>query len=186
MPPANFTKAEDDRFEVLNLVSIVLPGRWWWHAEDLHDPGGAKGAVFRAYEGDYVAEDGNLQELAYLLIADASDDPTEPDITRFEQKDVEEFDRFLEQACRRSMAREGREMIRWMSSHLSETARGMGLITAYIANDQGRERQYMDLRIRVGERNVLICGCFDIQRKDDLAAPIFWAMQDAAQNGQLL
>jgi hypothetical protein len=62
----------------------------------------------------------------------------------------------------------------------------MGLMTAYIANDQGRERQYMDIRIRVGEHNVLICGCFDIQRKDDLAAPIFWAMQDAAQNGRLL
>jgi len=43
----------------------------------------------------------------------------------------------------------------------------------------------MDARIRVGDRNVMIGGCFDIRRKDDLAAPIFWAVQEATQNGRL-
>src|SRR5215470_808384 len=178
-PPVNHGRTGDGRFEILGLISLVLPGTWWWHTEDFNDPGGAKGAIFRCYENDYLAEDGNLQELAYLLVADVSDDPSEPDITRFEQKDVDQFDRFLEQESRRVMAREGRLMIRWMSSHLSVTSRGPGLMTAFVGRDQGRDRQYMDARIRVGDRNVMIGGCFDIRRKDDLAAPIFWAVQEA-------
>jgi hypothetical protein len=187
MVPANVIRVGDGRFEVLGLVSIVVPGpsSCWWHTEDFNDPGGAKGAIFRCYEEGYVAEDGDLQELAYLLVADVSNDPTEPDLTRFVQDDVEAFDRFLEQEIRRLMTRDGRTMIKWMSSHLSETSRGAGLVSAYIARDGGRERQYMDARISVGGRKVVIGGCFDIQRKHDLAAPVFWAVQDAAVNGSL-
>ena len=70
-------------------------------------------------------------------------------------------------------------MIRWMSSHLNRRSSGKVLVTAYIARDQGRERQYIDVRLRVGNCNVVIGGCFDVSRASELAKPIFFALNDA-------
>ena len=68
---------------------------------------------------------------------------------------------------------------RWMSSHLNERSSGKYFVTAYIANDQGKERQYIDVRTRIGQRNVVIAGSFDVSRADELARPIFLALNDA-------
>lgn len=168
----NATLTTDSRFVVLGLVSIALPGPWWWHTADLNDAG-AVGAIFRCYEKN------NDKELAYLLVADVSGDPQEPDINAFAEKDIGKLDRFLEREIQALMARDGRQMVRWMSSHLNERLSGKCLVTAYTANDQGKERQYIDVRTRVGQRNVVIAGCFDVSRADELAKPIFFALNDA-------
>jgi hypothetical protein len=159
----NVILTDSSRFEVLGLVSIAPPGPWWWHTSDLNDAG-AVGAIFRCYE------ENNVEELAYLLVADVCGDPEEPDISAYQEQDIREFDRFVERQIRILMARDGREMVRWMSSQLNERSSGKCLVTAYIANDQGRERQYIDLRTRVGQRNVIIAGCFDVN---------FFALNDA-------
>lgn len=181
----NFTRVGEGRFDVLGLIRIVVPGPWWWQADDLNEPH-AQGACFRCFEEGYVADDGNLQEIANLLVADVSADPTEPDISLLQPEDVEALDRRLEAEIRCMFARDGRVMTKWMSSHLNVLASGKGLTTAYVAWDQSRERQYFDLRISVGGRKVFIGGCFDIARKDDVAAPVYWAVQEAAVNGRLL
>ena len=155
---------DKSRFEVLGLVSIALPGPWWWQTEDTNDPG-AVGTIFRCYEQS------NEMDLGYLLVADVSQDLTEPDIP--------DLDRFLESEIRSLMAMDGREMIRWMSSQLNRRSYGKALITAYIARDQGRDRQYIDARVRVRQRNVVIASCFDVNRADQLAKPIFYALNDA-------
>jgi len=62
-------------YEILGQVRIVTFGPYIWLTEDLEGPG-ASGAIFRCYE------EGNDQELAYLLAADVSGDPTEPDIEK--------------------------------------------------------------------------------------------------------
>ena len=77
------------------------------------------------------------------------------------------------------MARDGREMIRWMSSRLNHRSFGKALVTAYIARDQGRDRQYIDVCIRTRQRDVVIAGCFDVGRAAELAKPIFYALNDA-------
>ena len=46
----NVTLTDGSRFEVLGLVTVALPGPWWWHTEDLNETG-AVGAVFRCYRG---------------------------------------------------------------------------------------------------------------------------------------
>jgi hypothetical protein len=168
----NVRLTEEGFYQVLGLVGIRLPGPWWWHTEDLTDSG-AQGAIFRCYE------EGNDQELAYVLVADLSDDPDEPDITLFNEKDAEKFDRYLEESVRRLMDHDGRKMTKWMSSRLSETPRGNGLVSAYLAEDQGKERQYIDLRVGVRGRKVVIAGCFDVLRAKELAGPIFNALQNA-------
>lgn len=66
-----------------------------------------------------------------------------------------------------------------MSSQLNETADLRGLVTAYIAEDGGRERQYINLRIPVRGRKAVVAGCFDVSRAAEFAAPIFAAMQNA-------
>ena len=70
-------------------------------------------------------------------------------------------------------------MVRWMSSHLNRRSHGKALVTAYIARDQGRDRQYIDVRIRTLQRNLVIAGCFDVNRAGELAKPIFDALNDA-------
>ena len=168
----NATLTNESRFEVLGLVSIALPGPWWWHTEDMNDPG-AVGAMFRCYEK------GNEAELGYLLVADVSQDPSEPDIGTYEDCRIPELDGFLKSQIRSLMAHDGREMIRWMSSQLNRRSYGKALLTAYIARDQGRDRQYIDVRFRAQQRNVVIAGCFDVNRADQLAKPIFYALNDA-------
>jgi hypothetical protein len=166
------TLTDELRFEVLGLVSIGLPGPWWWHTEDINDPG-AVGAIFRCYEK------GNEAELGYLLVADVSQDSDEPDISMYEDSRILKLDSFLESGIRGVMAHDGREMIRWMSSQLNHGPFGRALVTAYIARDQGRERQYMDIRFRTRQRNIVVAGCFDVNRADNLAKPIFSAMNGA-------
>jgi hypothetical protein len=156
----------------------VLPGSWWWLTEDLNDPG-AKGAVFRCYE------ENNEQEIAYLLVADVTSDPDEPDVAAFEPEDVERFDCFLERETRQIMARQGRRLLQWQSSQLSTPATGKGLTSWYIAQDQGRPRQYIDLRIGVAGRKVVIGGCYDVHCSEDVANAIIWAIQHAAADGRL-
>jgi hypothetical protein len=166
----------DDRFEVLNLVSIALPGTGqWWSTEDLEQPG-ARGAIFRCARAD----DGH--ELAYLLVVDVTDDPSEPDITTFSEGDAAGFDEFLRQAIPDLFARDGRRLVTWMASQLNERLGrfgSKGLVTAYVGWDQGRERQYIDCRTSVRGRRVVVGGCFDIEHKNEFAGPIFWAINDA-------
>lgn len=170
----------DRRIEVLDLVSVALPGPWSWYAEDMNDPG-AQGTVFRCYEreeGSAVSEEEPTRDLACILVADLSADPDEPDVTLFAPEDVTIFDRFLEAETRKLMALDGREMVKWMSSHLNDTPNLKGLVTAYIACDQGTERQYIDLRTTVRGRRFVVEGCFDVERADEFAAPIFAVLQD--------
>jgi hypothetical protein len=160
------------RHEVLGLVSITTFGPWSWHIEDLNEPT-VRGKIFRCYE------EGNYQELSYLLVGDVSNDPDEPDITRLTHERVAEVDALLETEIRKLMSSDGRRMVRWMSSQLNETANLKGLVTAYIAEDHGRDRQYIDLRIPVGDRKIVVAGCFDVDRADEFVAPIVGAIQNA-------
>jgi hypothetical protein len=169
----NVKLTEDGRHEVLGLVRIALPGTWWWRTEDLNESS-IKGAIFRCYE------EGNDRELAYLLIGDVSNDLDEPDVANLAQESVGDLDKFLEREIRQLMARDGRRMIKWMSSQLNGTVEQKALVTAYIAEDDGRERQYIDLRIPVRGRKVVVAGCFDVGRTNELAVPVFTALREAS------
>jgi len=175
----NVVRHDDGTFEVLGLIKVAVAGPWWWQTEDLDDPGGAKGAIFRCLEAD------SPYDLGYLMAADVTGDPSEPDISRFEEADAAPFDRTLEEAIRALMASDGREMIKWMASELNQTPLGKGLMTAYIAHDQGRDRQYFDLRLRIRQSNAVIGGCFDIARKDDVAPAVWQMLQAAAYNSRI-
>jgi len=167
--------AEQGLFSVLGLVSFRRPGPYWWHGEDIND-GESQGAIFRAYVPDQ-AKAGQL-DVAYVLVADATADTTEPDISKLEDADVHAIDCVLHEGIERALTADGMQMVRWMSSHLNKVANLKGLVTAYIVRDQGKERQYMTLRITVKSRKLVVIGVFDIERSADLAAPVFNIMRD--------
>ena len=167
------SKLNGNRMEVLGLVSIQLPGPWWWNGEDIEDVK-AKGAIFRAYaEGQ---EEG--MDIAHLLVADVTGDSEELNISSLDEDSAKVYDLHLHEEIKQSLPDEGMQLIKWMSSQLNETEDLKILVTAYIVNDQGKERQNIAFRMRVRESNLVIMGCFDIVMKEQLAAPIFDAMQN--------
>jgi hypothetical protein len=168
------SKLNGNRMEVLGLVSIQLPGPWWWRGEDIENNEEAKGIVFRAYGEEQEEE----LDIAYILVADVTGDPEELNISSLDEDSAKDYDLHLYEDIKQNLPNEGMELIKWMSSQLNETEDLKILVTAYIVNDQGKERQNIALRMRVRESNLVIMGCFDIAMKDQLAAPIFDAMQN--------
>jgi hypothetical protein len=163
------TLTDEGRFEVLGLISIALPGPWWWHTEDLPE----EGAIFRCYE------ENNERQLAYVAVADISRDPEESDISVLEQRHIEAVDKMLQKAVTRNMAAQGQKMVRWMSSHLNEHTTSKVLVTAYVGFEDGLGRQYLDARRSVRGIRTIISGCFNVDRAKELAQPIFGALNEA-------
>jgi hypothetical protein len=54
-------------FRVLKQVELRLPGKCWWHGEDIEDAT-AQGVIFRAYR-----EHGGM-DIAYLIVANVTDE----------------------------------------------------------------------------------------------------------------
>ena len=119
-------------FSVLDLVTLRLGGPYLWHGEDIDDET-AKGAIFRAYERD-VAKEGWL-DVASIMVVDASNDPTEPDVSTLEQDAVPVLDAFLHEGIRLQLAANKIELIQWMSSELNQSANGKALVTVYIVKE---------------------------------------------------
>ena len=91
-----------------------------------------------------------------MCVVDVSLDPEEPTIDNCDEASLAAIDRELEECIRRVIEADGRKFKRWMNSHLNHRAAGKVLVTAYIAEDRGRDRQYIDARMRVGGRNVVV------------------------------
>ena len=89
------SKLNGNRMEVLGLVSIQLPGPWWWSGGDIEDAK-AKGAIFSAYaEGQ---EEG--LDIAYLLVADVTGDPEELNISSLDEDSAKDYDLYLHKGIR--------------------------------------------------------------------------------------
>ena len=167
--------AEKGVFSVLGLVALRLGGPYWWNGEDI-DEEIFKGAVFRAYEPE-DAEKGCL-DVASITVVDATNDPTEPDISTLEEGGVPSLDSFLHESIKTQLMADGMELIKWMSSNLNHSGNLKVLVTAYIANDQGKQRQFIALRTKAKDRKIVAIGVFDVEKKEVLAVPIFNIMQN--------
>jgi hypothetical protein len=119
-------------------------------------------------------------DVASITVVDATDDPTEPDISTLHQPDIPALDNFLPEEISKQLSADGMEMIQWMSSQLNQSDHFKGLVTAYVVRDQGKERQFIALRFKAKGRKVVAIGVFDIAKKEVLAAPIFNVMRNMA------
>jgi hypothetical protein len=48
----------------------------------------------------------------------------------------------------------------------------------YLSRENGRERDHIDMRLRIRNHKVVVAGCFDVNRTDDLAKAISYALSD--------
>lgn len=161
-------------FSVLGLVAFTLPGPYCWQCYDINEEM-AKGSCFGAFEVEDPNE--NSLDVASITVVDSTNDPTEPDVSILEQADIQPLDDLLRESTKSQLPAQGMELIRWMSSKLNQSGNSKGLITAYVVEDQGKERQFIALRIKAKGRKVVAIGVFDVAKKEALAAPIFNAMR---------
>lgn len=166
--------ADQGTFTFLDLVAFRLSGPYSWQNDDYNGEE-SKVSVFRAYEK--AGDANNRCDVASITIADATLDPTEPDIAALQEADVPALDQLLLEGTRSQLVAEGRELVRWMSSQLNQTDSLKGLVTAYVVGDQGVERQNIAVRLSSKGRKVVAVGVFDIPRKDVLASLIFGVMR---------
>jgi hypothetical protein len=175
---SNLIDPEQGVFSVLGLVAFRLSGlggHYFWQCEDI-DGEMAKGAAFHAWAPE-DAKEGGLA-IASITVVDASNDPTEPDVSVLEQDDVPRVDGILQKDLGALLVANGMELIFWMSSQLNQSDGFKGLVTVYIASDQGKQRQSIALRIKAKNRKIVVIGDFDIEKKEILAAPIFNVMRN--------
>lgn len=172
--PVKNCKMEDGEkgiFSVLGLVAVRITGPYWWHSEDIDDEM-AKGSIFRAYEAEGGGDDTKL-DIASVMVVDATNDPSEPDVSILEVRDVPSIDDTLHEANKAGLPDIGMQLIQWMSSELNEAENIKVLVSAYVVMDGKKKRQFISARFNAKGRKVVAVGIFDIAKKDVLAAPIF-------------
>lgn len=157
-------------YSVLGLVAFSLPGPYLWQDSGIDDEM-AQGSYFGAYESKDPKE-GSL-DVASITVVDATNDPTEPDVSTLVPADIQSIDDFLRESTQSQLPAQGMKLISWMPSQLNQSDNFKGLITAYIVEDQGKERQFFALRFKAKGRKVVAIGVFDIAKKEVLAVPIF-------------
>lgn len=181
MNSKNSTLVDPDEgiFDVLNVVRVRISSPLWTNISDI-DGELARGAIFNFYE---VGKDRvKNRAIASIEIVDVSSDCSEPDISCLQQGDVAELDRQMHQMISEGLVAQEMLLVKWMSSKLNEADEFKGLVTAYIVEDGGKERQFIALRFSAGNRKMVAMGTFDVDKSKELAAPIFGIMRNMKVN----
>jgi hypothetical protein len=159
------------RFHVLGVMSIELPRPWFWQVDDIEDPT-ARGVTF-------ITAAGSDSAVAQILVADVTADAEEVHVDGLTIEKSAEFDLFLHQALATALPREGRRITRWMSSQLNEQQGLKALVTAFMEEEAGIERQTLQARMSWASRKFVL-GCrWDVDRSDQLASPLISALKGA-------
>ena len=152
-------------FSVLDSLSIQLFGGYDWQGEDINEST-AIGSVFHAFDQPPT------ESVASLTIVDASGDVDEPDISPLTEAGVEKVDSLLRSAVESQM-----ELDTWMASKLNEAGDLKALVTPYIVKNNGKNWQYIALRLSSKGRKIVVIGMFDVAKSDPLAKLVFRSMQ---------
>lgn len=169
--------ADQGLFSVLGLVTLRLIGPFLWRFEDYND-NLYRGTIFRAYPSLVEPATQDVRDVAYIFVVDVTEDAAEPDISEVEEADVPAMDALIRESTHNEIIASGMQMVQWLSSHLNKTASLKGLVTAYSINENGNERQCVALRINVKGRKIIAQCVFDVEKKNELAAPIFNILRD--------
>jgi len=154
-------------------MAVSLPGPYQWIVED-YDHENAKGVIFRAFE----SEEQGAPEIASIVVADATNDPTEPDVSTLVQDDIPSLDDFLRGDALTQLAADGRAMVEWASSDLVQSEISKALYTYYVVWDHGIVRQNIAVRVKVKDRKMVAVGQYDIAKKEVLAVAMYEVMNN--------
>ena len=156
--------AEHLVFSVLSEVELSLFHGYNWQSEDVDHPT-ARGSTFFAFE--------NPQEesVASITVVDVTNDLSEPDISLLDESDVAEVDAMLREAVESEM-----QVVRWMKSHLNSSEKSKTLVTAYIAELDGKMVQHIAARTSNNGKKYVVVGSFDVVKSVPLATLVVHSM----------
>ena len=163
---------ESHTFLVLGMVRVCLPLLWPWYCEDMNDPN-ARGAIFRTWGSDEPTGD----EIANIIVADATGDPTEPDVSIITGADIAKTDNYLESETAKALAEQEMKLTKWMGSEQKQCGNNNCLISRYIASDQGQSKCIIAYRQTIKDRKIVALGCFNVDLKEILEEPILSALE---------
>src|ERR1035437_7631827 len=123
----SLTDADRGLFTVMEFVQIQLRGPFWWRPEDIETEN-AKGVIC------YAFLEHNSKEVGYIAVVDVTGDKSEPETAELTQSDVRRIDDLLKVGHAKESETTGLRIVKWMSSHLNETAGMKALVTAYIVH----------------------------------------------------
>ena len=158
--------SENHIFMVLDFVEVKLFSMPWWHGVDNNDEK-AVGSLFYGYEDPL-----SLYEVTFVIV-DVTHDDEEWDVYLINPTHVEEFDedykKKIESHC---------TIVEWMGTVLNDTGVHKALVTAYVSQIDGRDWLFVDYRINIRDRKIVIsAGCDN--SKTDLYAKLVY---DAAKS----
>jgi hypothetical protein len=176
---------------VLGHVRMRLPKNLAWIGEDANDEC-ARGAIFRVYDLSQYMKDGKLEaeeipeqlpDIGLVQVVDVSGDPTEPDISAPESRDVAQLDAYFRDETHKSSANDGREVTRWLGSHAIDRAGARSLLTGFILGEGGIEREYWTLRSTIQGRKFATIVGFELSHREVLASSLFRVLRSLSANG---
>ncbi|MBK6630056.1 MAG: hypothetical protein IPG33_02895 [Betaproteobacteria bacterium] len=175
MANRNSTLIDSDRglFSILRLVKLRLPGPYLWQGEDI-DNEKAMGSAFHAF----VPEDSNVEKtsVASIIVADVTNDTSEPDVSNHVQVDTTIIDKYLRTEVLEQSSLAGEEIADWTPSRLHKLESGAPtfLLTEYTLRGNSKEMRHIDLRINAGGRKIVAKGiCYDMERAEELSQLVF-------------
>lgn len=165
MTVENATPIDLDKnlFSVLGFLTVDVSTPYWTHVADV-DEAGALGVTF-SFMPDKNKDDDRIP--ADFSVLDVTRDPAEPDISALTEDDAADFDDFIKEEITTILASQGETLKRWMGSQLNDSRDERALMTAYIVNADGIERQYVSARRRFADKNILLLGSFDVELADE-------------------
>lgn len=150
---------------VLDKVVFRLFGGYLWQTEDINEAT-AKGSEHHAFENPPA------KSVASLTIVDVSNDPDEPDVSRLTASDISKVDQILRESISSQLT-----VVEWKPSQLNELGDMKGLVSLYIAEEDGLRWQYIATRIFHNSRKWAMIGMFDTAKHDPLAGRVFGSMK---------
>lgn len=161
------------RFNVLDLVSVALPPEFHWVQEEIEDES-ACGANFYAFD----SRDRETL-LAFVTVADASKDPTEPDVSALTDHDEQAVVDSLKRDISGLLAKDGREVVEWGPCRLWPMDMLSGLLVCYDTEGDGHLLRNISYRASVKGRKVVLIGGYPVPLHDVLSDPIYGVIAGA-------
>lgn len=166
--------ADEGIFRVLGMVELQLRGGLLWRTEEFEYEAG-KGVNFSGFE----PEGNEYKCCASLLIADGTNDPTEPGIDKVKDDDLRSVDAQLRAGIAETAEKQEMALIEWYGSYVHVLKDRRALVSNYRVREPNGCKQEVAVRTTVNGRKLIVIGWFIDGRKDGLGPSIFSIINNA-------
>ncbi|MFZ4858174.1 MAG: hypothetical protein ACOYL3_17435 [Desulfuromonadaceae bacterium] len=164
--------SEWKRISILGLLRIKIPEQGVWFFRDFDEPL-TKGFGCGAGRDH---NDPDSDEVLGIVVADVSDDPTEPDVSGVITDYVSALDEHLRLETFKELREQDTPLVEWQASKLVRTRVGNCLETRYVWFDRGGNRTTIIRRFSLNGRKFAAMGYYVTDLKDFLEHNIMSAL----------